>query len=391
MGEERRDCSVVNKIIRAPLTPCSPEALMVLTPPVPTFPPDKPMDLSARWHGQEVISKNATDCSPDDIAALVLLVPRPDPDLPSTSVSPASPSNDLISNGDQSTTLSAVKNDTHETETKAHFHAVDAVNERNKTNVMRSLEVRHEGAGTPCSHAGPVIHRPAPDDTALPITKIREGDQEPPTREGGVSERSNECRQKNVELAPQVPDNPKLPDAAAIQYRWPCQDGIIRVETSAGLCLAEPAALTPPPSCQRLCPSLVLEVWLRRMPPERGGERRVPCYAVSKKTRPSAVKHSPSHGIAHILSDIPPTSPEWARVHWLLKVEIHWRARSKPPDTLGDFQRPSTNIVSATAYMGAIRSWIRWEVPMLPSSRPSLANARAINPGCVNVELVSRV
>ena len=67
-------------------------------------PPDKAVDLDARQNGQEIVSVNRMSvalCPHNEIAAFLLLMPEPAASLPSTSVSPASPNNDLISKEDQ--------------------------------------------------------------------------------------------------------------------------------------------------------------------------------------------------------------------------------------------------------------------------------------------------
>ncbi|KAF8742376.1 hypothetical protein AX14_004929 [Amanita brunnescens Koide BX004] len=78
----------------------------MFAPQAQSGPHDKLVDLNNRQHSQEIVSKKAaseTLCSPYAMAAITPSIAKPD--LPSTSVSPASPNNDPISNKDQLMTL----------------------------------------------------------------------------------------------------------------------------------------------------------------------------------------------------------------------------------------------------------------------------------------------
>ncbi|KAF8653440.1 hypothetical protein AX14_008297 [Amanita brunnescens Koide BX004] len=104
-------------------------------------PPDSSVDADTRQPSQKVANERTSHIalhSPYATAVLMLAIAKPI--LPSTSVSPASPSNGLISNGDQSTTLSMVKNDIYKAEVKACCRTLDATNEGNEMNGTRSLE-----------------------------------------------------------------------------------------------------------------------------------------------------------------------------------------------------------------------------------------------------------
>jgi hypothetical protein len=333
------------------------------TPRARSGPHNKLAGKEARQRVQEAVSKNTTSAttrSPNTLVAFAALMPEPNPDLPSASISPTRPNNDLISNGDQSTMLPTIKKDTHEAEINACLYAVQPANERN-VNATRSPEVRHEGTGIPIETAK-------------------------------AHERSNEHFPKDMELAPRVLDNSRLPETAG-QHQWPSQDGVIGVETSASPRLPEPTFFTPLPTYQPLRLGLLPEVRLRWRPPDHERAKRVPYGAVNEKTPSSVIKHSHSRWTVLTPSALPPAALEdWAESLRNRNVELDWRARRKPPNAKAIFRQTNTGFISAIVNMGIIKySPSNGEVHRLPDSRPLLVDTRAISPSCLNAELTSRV
>ena len=220
------------------MSKCSPNYNM-LVPQAWEGLPDKPVDADTRQPSQEVVSENTanvTPHSPDDLVVFAPLVPRPDPNTPSTSISLARPNNDLISDEDRSTALDeTIDNNTYKVDTEASRCMLDVLNEGNEASATWSLEVVREGAGTPRSHAKPIINQPAIDGL--------------PAEAAEVHERLNERLQKNVELVPRVPVNSKPPDEAAIQVQRPSREAV-SIENMSMLLrsLEATAALTPPTS-----------------------------------------------------------------------------------------------------------------------------------------------
>ena len=113
-------------------------------------PPDKPAELDARQNGQETVSVNTTSValhSPDNLVTFMLLVPESDLSLPSTSVSPASPNNDLISKEDQLiVTQTRYNNETYKIEIETHEcrRVSDDVNGGNEASRTRLHKVENE-------------------------------------------------------------------------------------------------------------------------------------------------------------------------------------------------------------------------------------------------------
>ena len=191
--------------------------------------------------------------------------------------------------------------------------------------------------------------RPAPNSIRLPIVKTREGEDELLVEAARVHERSDERFPKNSELMHRVPEDFRPPDVANVLHQWLGQEAISSEDSSIFLCSPEStvalAPLTPtltlvdpPPAYSRLHTSLELEPRRKKPPDKEAGSRRLP-YIVNERLRTSVVKHPPSHGTVLMLPNIPSTRQGWAETHCLPNVELAWRARSKPPDTLGEIRQ----------------------------------------------------
>ena len=176
------------------------------------------MGSDVRQHNQEAVSKKATGGTPHSPYAIAVLSPAIDK-LPSTSVSPASPSNNAIFDKDQSVMLDkTINSNTYEVNTEAGHHTLDVLNEGNG---------------------------PAPNNTSPPIAKTRGSDQGPLVETASI-ERSNEHFSGHKELMPRVPNKPKPPNKADV--KWPSQ-GVSGEGLRVVLRPPEPtAALTPPTS-----------------------------------------------------------------------------------------------------------------------------------------------
>lgn len=146
-----------------------------------------------------------------------------------------------------------VSSEAHEAETEARCCTLDVVDRRNEVNATHSLEVEYEA---PCSYARTVVHQPAPNDTDLPIVKIRGGGQMPPNKTTMIFERSNECFPNDTELGQGAPEEPEPPDVWADARR--------PVPEPVDLALAYPV----------LRPSLTFKYQRRSKPPDNGGGSR---------------------------------------------------------------------------------------------------------------------
>ena len=159
-------------------------------------PPDKQVNLQAGQYDEDVVSKDMTSimlCSPEDLVAILLRIPKLDPDLPSTSVSPARPNNNIIADEDQSIMLDeTINSNAYKVNTEAGHHALDVLNGGDK---------------------------PATDNNGLPIAKIRGGEGGLPAEAAKAHKHSNERFLKNMKLPPQVPDKSKLPNGANSQVQ----------------------------------------------------------------------------------------------------------------------------------------------------------------------------
>ena len=145
--------------------------------------PDKPVGSDVRQHNQEAVSEKVTGGTPHSpyaIAVLSLAIDK----LPSTSVSPASPSNDAIFDKDQSIMLDkTINSNTYEVNPEAGHHTLDILNEGN---------------------------RPAPDNMSPPIAKARGNDQGPLVETASI-ECSNEHFSGHKELVPRFPTSQSRP------------------------------------------------------------------------------------------------------------------------------------------------------------------------------------
>ena len=85
---------------------------------------------------------------------------------------------------------------------KVGHHTLDDADKGDEPDAMRSPKVGPEDAGAQYSHAESIIRQPAPNNTGLPIVKIR-GDKEK-LLIGAVEIRvcSNEHFKNDMELAP---------------------------------------------------------------------------------------------------------------------------------------------------------------------------------------------
>jgi hypothetical protein len=272
-------------------------------------PPNKPLDSNARQNGQETVSANTTSValhSPDDLATFTSLVPKPKSSPPSTTVSPASPDNDLASEKDQSVkTQWAYGNKSYEITAEAQYHTSGIVNKGDEATGIRSLEVEYRGNERPRSHPMPVIHQPVPNGIGLSIRKIRESEEK----------RLEQAAVDNIE-------GPSMP------LRSP-------ESTVAFTPLTLTYTLVDPPLAYfRSRSSLELESWRRKPPDEEEGSRWLP-YVVNERLWTSVVKHSPLHGTAIMLPNILSTCQGWVGSYCRSNVELDWRACCKPPDTLG--------------------------------------------------------
>ena len=318
-------------------------------------PPDKPAELDARQNGQETVSVNTTSValhSPDNLATFMLLVPKSDLSLPSASVSPASPDNDLTSKEDQLTmTQTTSDSKTYQVEEEAYEHCqrLDFVNKGSEASVMRSHEVGNKDFKSPYLCTGPVNCPPASEDTSLPVVKTRGG-------EGRLLIKAVESRFPNeMELTHRVPEDSELHDAANNLRQWTGQEAISEEDTRELLCLpVSTAALAPHmsvlvyplPAYTLLCPSMELE-FRRQKPPDRGGGATwLVCYAVNEKVQTSIVKNLPLRWIVHTPYNVPPAYQYRAETHHLSNTELDWLARCKPPNTLDTFELPNQEGIS---------------------------------------------
>ena len=156
----------------------------------------------------------------------------------------------------------------------------------------------------------------APYDTGLPIVKTGEGDQEMHAEEDETCECSNS---KVLKLAPQIPDNSRLPDAAAIQNQWPSQEAVSDESMSTLLCSLE-SAMAPtqptsmpvnlPPAYSHLCLSRALGFRPCWKPPDSG---------------PSVAKHSHLHRTVLMLSTaLPAALGDWVESLRDQNIELGW-------------------------------------------------------------------
>ena len=85
--------------------------------------------------------------SPNTLVAFAALMLEPNPNLPSTSASPASPNDNLVSNKDQSSMpFKTIDGDAYETEIEASCHTLDIVGKGSEANAAHLPEIRHEGS-----------------------------------------------------------------------------------------------------------------------------------------------------------------------------------------------------------------------------------------------------
>ena len=274
------------------------------------------MDLSARRHGQEVISENAADHSPDDTATLALLMPWPSPNLPLTSISPASPSKDPISNGEQSTMLLTVKKDAH--------------------------EVRHEDAGAPYSCSRPVIHQPMPGDIGRSIDEIQQGEDEWFVKAAESHEHSNKCFPNDGELASRASDSPELPSATEVRRHSQDIDSGDTTSVTLRLLYVRTVALSLPTS------KLVLRPWdARQLLEIKPGLLLVKVLEEQKK-RPSQEAISEIGASTYLYSPRSSTALALKPVKELpsQNSEFGGRLRWRPPDSEGGMRRHARCVVS---------------------------------------------
>ena len=362
-------------------------------------PPDKPVETDARQIGQDIVSVNTTSValhSPDNLATFELLIPESEPSPPSTSVSPASPNNDLISKEDQLIVMQTrYNNETYKVEIETHEcrRVLDDVNGGNEASGTRLHKVKNEDVKPLHSYAGPVTHQPAPMDTSPPIVKTQGGEDE-------LLEAAEVHCPKDWELARRVPEHSEPHDTAINLCQWPSQEPISNedlsvflhsLEPTAALMLPMPAAtqVSPPPARLLLWPRMELESQRRKPPDQEEGSRRLP-YIVSERLQTSVIKHSPSHGTVLMLPNIPSTHQGWAETHCLPNVELAWRACSKPPDTLDEIGQRSADVISANTCTRATHSPLYGTALMLPVF-PLASSAQVTSPCRRNNELVPRV
>ena len=164
---------VVKQMPHASVAPMLPAALLVC----PTraklgcqpFNKPKPPSLSLVKDSYREVSEITRavlmPCSLQVKQLIVSLVP----------ISPASPNNE-----DQSiASFKTVNDNTYEAEIEACHHTKNVVSKGDETDRTHSFEVECEGAGSPYTYAGAVIHRPAPNNTTgLPKAKAWGGNQE---------------------------------------------------------------------------------------------------------------------------------------------------------------------------------------------------------------------
>ena len=404
MGEERREYSVVNKNIRAHLTPCSPEGSAALTPPIP---PSQTAPLSLRHKSAKtpttkqcddiVISKEgacvsehmpeagvtsalSTHCPMLHVQAdahqLKGECPCAEMCLPTNETArKQSKPFKVTSREDEGTYLERAAMYVRERMSK-HALACHTVVPRARGGPpdksvdadarQPGQEVVSESTANVMPHSpddlvvlAPLVPRPDPNDIALPIMKTRGGDQELLIEGAEDHERQDKRSKINRELALRAPANPTP------------------LATSPVLLQAH---------CRHLL-SLEL-VWRARWkPPDRGGDmRRHACYVVNKKTKMSVILRSPKSSMALMPLDTSPALPQ-ACSRRLPILELVWRARGKPPDATGTTRQPNINMINMdvrclrTRGAGLRRS----------STRPLFANMRANSPGHLDSELVSRV
>jgi hypothetical protein len=115
------------------------------------------------------------------------------------------------------------------------------------------------------------------------------------------------------------------------------------------------------------------------------------CYTkvINKQTHTSA-EHSPKSPAALMPLASSPAFLQ-AYTHRLSILELIWRACCKPPNVTGILGRCYPGIINKRRHTSTEHSPMHRAVLVLPSSRPLLATAQAINPGHLNIELVSRV
>ena len=385
-------------------------------------PPDKPVETDARQIGQDIVSVNTTSValhSPDNLATFELLVPESEPSPPSTSVSPASPNNDLISKEDQLiVTQTRYNNETYKVEIETHEYrrVLDDVNGGNEASGTRLHKVENEDVKPLHSYAGPVTHQPVPMDTSPPIVKTQGGEDE-------LLEAAEVRCPKDWELAHRVPEHSEPRDTAINLCQWASQEVVNKTRSSVlthsreydvALTLPTPAPANALPPYSRSRSSPTPESRLRWKPPDTGEDSSRHAYrAVNDRLQPSAIEHLLRHGaaapppvtrlsFAHITKVVPPccprlppswqiyTLPAWTGTHRLLSVELVWRARCKPPNIGGETQQPSTTVVSANDNTGATRPPLHGAALRLPVL--SLASpARVINTRRPHNELGWRV
>ena len=331
-------------------------------------PPDSSVGADTRQPGQKVANERTSHValrSPYTIAVFMPYMTKPD--FPLASVSPT-------------------VDDAYETEMKFSRHTLDAADEGNELDAIRSLEVGHEDTGALYSHAEPVICQPVPNDvdTGIPVVKAQGGE------DGALIEADEVHSPKDMELAPRVPDNSRLSNTTDAQSSWPSQEAVSdegvseplrSPESTMTFTLPTSMPIIPLPVHSCLRPSLVLDCRLRWKPPDRGEEtRRLAWYVISKMLETSAVPHLPKSSTALAPFPTSPAFPQ-ARRRCLRSLELIWRIHCKPPNAMDTFRRRYTNVVYRQKYTSAGRSPIDWVVFIQPSSKPQLANlVQAINP-----------
>jgi hypothetical protein len=120
------------------------------------------------------------------------------------------------------------------------------------------------------------------------------------------------------------------------------------LDSAAALMPHISALVDPPPANSLLCPNMKFEPRRWRPPHHGGGSRRIVCYTINEKVQTNVTQYSPSYGLMHTQSAVPPAALQgWVEPlhHW--NAELSWRARRKPPNVLGLFPQHSISSINA--------------------------------------------